>query len=92
MIHSKYPFTYTYENIFFLTFYKDPGKNNKRMKEGRHIFKTDDSDYIARRTYLVSCRFMRLKDLFDNETQHIFQLDCDNPFYEMAFIKITSVN
>tara|TARA_B100001287_G_scaffold4219_2_gene3172 strand:- start:9956 stop:10801 length:846 start_codon:yes stop_codon:yes gene_type:complete len=85
---TKYPFTYTFENIG-PTFYKDLEKNNKRMKEGRHIFKTDDLDFIARRTYLASCRFMRLKDLFDNELQHIFQLDCDtilrNGFHQTHF-------
>ena len=36
------------------------------MKEGRHIFKTDDLDYIARRTYLASVRFMRLNQPFKN--------------------------
>ena len=85
---KKYPFTYSYEDVS-PTFYKDLDKNVKRMKEGRHIFKTDDLDYIARRTYLASCRFMRLKELFDRETQYVFQLDCDtilrNGFHQNKF-------
>ena len=64
------------------------------MKEGQDIFKTGDHDYIARRTYLASARFMRLYELFNNPNQHVFQLDCDtilrNGFHQADFRKIAA--
>jgi len=67
--------------------------SKKRMKEGQHIFKTDDLDYIARRTYLASVRFMRIAHLFKYDSQHILQVDCDtvlrNGFFQNEFQDLT---
>lgn len=91
-LQSKYKFTYTHESVT-KDFYANLDKNKKRMKEGIHIFKTNDLDYIARRTYLASVRFMRLNQLFKNPHQHIFQIDCDtilrNGFHTADFRQLT---
>lgn len=87
-LSKNFRFTYTYEDINN-EFYKNLRKNNKRMKEGIEIFKTKDLDYIARRTYLASVRFMRLSQLFKYEDQKVLQLDCDtilkNGFHQSTF-------
>ena len=62
-LSEKYKFTYSYEETN-MDFYKLLAKNKKRMKEGVHIFKTGDLDFIARKTYLASVRFMRLNEIF----------------------------
>tara|TARA_X000000368_G_C23057758_1_gene724812 strand:+ start:2439 stop:3287 length:849 start_codon:yes stop_codon:yes gene_type:complete len=84
----QFNFTYSYEHVSE-QLYKDLKKNTKRMKEGQDIFKTGDLDYIARRTYLASARFMRLHELFKADDQYIFQLDCDtvlrNGFHQKDF-------
>ena len=86
-----HPFTYSYENID-KELYSNLKKNHKRKKEAQDIFKTGDLDYIARRTYLASARFMRLYEIFQKEDQHIFQLDCDtvlrNGFHQRDFRQI----
>lgn len=90
-LSSKFKFTYTWEDTLPI-FYENLKKNNKRMKEGKDIFKTDDLNYIARRTYLASVRFMRLDELFRNKDQFIFQIDCDtvlkNGFHQSNFIEL----
>jgi len=90
-LQSKYKFTYTWEDVDN-KFYTNLKKNHKRMKDGIDIFKTSDLDYIARRTYLASVRFMRLDELFPNKTQHVFQIDCDsilrNGFHQSAFMNL----
>ena len=49
------------------------------MREGMSIFKTADINYIARRTYLASVRFMRGRNqLFKNKDTHVLQIDCDS--------------
>ena len=73
-LSRHFNFTYSYEHVKE-DLYKNLGKNPKRMKEGQDIFKTGDHDYIARRTYLASARFMRLYELFNKPNQNIFQLD-----------------
>lgn len=87
-LSDRFKFTYTWENID-KDFYKNLPKNIKRMKEGIDIFKTSDLDYIARRTYLASVRFMRLNQLFQHNTQYVLQLDCDtvlkNGFHKNDF-------
>ena len=89
---AVYSFTYTYEQVNE-DFYKSLAKNKKRMKEGQHIFKTNDLDYIARRTYLASVRFMRLAHLFKRDHQYILQVDCDtvlrNGFFQNDFKDLT---
>ena len=64
------------------------------MKEGMHIFKTNDLDYIARRTYSCKCKILRLTQLFKKiPIQHIFQIDCDtilrNGFHTADFRQLT---
>lgn len=85
-------FTYTWEDVSD-EFYINLKKNHKRMKDGMDIFKTSDINYIARRTYLASVRFMRLKELFLHKHQHILQIDCDsilrNGFHQSAFQELT---
>lgn len=92
-LSRHFNFTYSYEHVKE-DLYKDLGKNPKRMKEGQDIFKTGDHDYIARRTYLASARFMRLYELFNKPNQNIFQLDCDtilrNGFHQNDFRQIAS--
>lgn len=87
-LSQNFKFTYTWEDIS-PTFYKQLKKNNKKMKEGMDIFKTSDLDYIARRTYLASVRFMRLDEIFKNPNQYILQVDCDtvlkNGFHQSNF-------
>ena len=91
-LSEKYKFTYSYEETN-MDFYKLLGKNKKRMKEGVHIFKTGDLDFIARKTYLASVRFMRLNQIFKSGHQYILQLDCDtvlkNGFHRTDFRHIT---
>jgi len=92
-LKDAYKFTYSYENVDDL-FYHDMPKNKSKMKEGFDIFKTRDIDYIGRRTYLASVRFMRMKELFTLPDQHILQLDCDsilrNGFHMNDFIHLTT--
>ena len=92
-LSRHFNFTYSYEHVKE-DLYKNLGKNPKRMKEGQDIFKTGDHDYIARRTYLASARFMRLYELFNKPNQNIFQLDCDtvlrNGFHQNDFRQIAS--
>lgn len=87
-LSQKFNFTYTWENID-KDFYKNLPKNSKKMKDGVEIFKTNDFDYIARRTYLASARFMRLPQLFQHGSQYVLQLDCDtvlkNGFHKSVF-------
>lgn len=89
--HPK--FTYTYE-IVNEDFYKDMIKNKHKMRDGMSIFKTNDLDFIAKRTYLASCRFMRIQQLFKNPYQCILQLDCDtilkNGFHQSKFRDIAN--
>ena len=91
-LSEKFKFTYSYEETN-MDFYKLLGKNKKRMKEGVHIFKTGDLDFIARKTYLASVRFMRLNQIFKSRHQYILQLDCDtvlkNGFHRTDFRNIT---
>ena len=91
-LSKKFRFTYTWEDTNPL-FYENLKKNNKRMKEGMNIFATKDLDYIARRTYLASVRFMRLDELFKNTNQYILQVDCDsilkNGFHQSNFIELS---
>lgn len=92
-LSQHFKFTYSYEHVKE-DLYKNLDKNIKRMKEGQDIFKTGDHNYIARRTYLASARFMRLFELFHNPLQNIFQLDCDtilrNGFHQNDFRTIAS--
>jgi hypothetical protein len=91
-LSARYKFTYTWEDIDN-DFYKSLDKNNKKMKEGIDIFKTRDLDYIARRTYLASARFMRLHEIFNCKEQHILALDCDtvlkNGFHKSDFVELS---
>jgi len=92
-IQARYNFTYTWEDVN-LDFYKNIPKNKIRMKEGMDIFKTKDLDFIARRTYLASTRFMQCAKLFPSENQNILQIDCDsilrNGFHMSDFQVITN--
>ena len=85
-------FTYTWEDVS-ADFYVTLPKNKNRMREGMSIFKTADIDYIARRTYLASVRFMRLNQLFKNKDTHVLQIDCDsilrNGFHQSKFRDLT---
>ena len=91
-LSEKFKFTYSYEETN-MDFYKLLQKNHKRMKEGVHIFKTGDLDFIARKTYLASVRFMRLNQIFKSRHQYILQLDCDtvlkNGFHQTDFRDLT---
>lgn len=93
-LSEKFRFTYTWEDVTD-KFYVDLPKRTSKMKEGMDIFKTKDVNYIARRTYLASVRFMRLPELFPNDTQHILQIDCDtilrNGFHKTDFENITTM-
>lgn len=90
---DKFKFTYTWENTSE-KFYKDLPKNKSMMGEGMQIFKTGDLDYIARRTYLASVRFIRMAEIFTNPKQRILQIDCDsilrNGFHLIDFEKVTT--
>lgn len=92
-LQARKRFTYTYEDIPE-NFYVNLPKRKSRMGEGIDIFKTGDLDYIARRTYLASVRFMRLHELFPSEQQYVLQLDCDsilrNGFHRNEFETITA--
>jgi len=89
---KNYNFTYSFEEINE-GFYESLAKNNKRMKEGMNIFKTKDLNFIARKTYLASARFMRLSQLFKHNHQYVLQLDCDtvlkNGFHQADFRDLT---
>jgi len=91
-LQQLFKFTYSYENVDE-QFYIDMPKNNSKMKEGFDIFKTRDVNYIARRTYLASVRFMRFKELFTRRDQNILQIDCDsilrNGFHRNDFEQLT---
>lgn len=91
-LSKKFKFSYSYEDVNE-TFYKDLPKNKLLMADGIDIFKTDDINYIARRTYLASVRFMRLSELFTDPEQFVLQVDCDsilrNGFHLRNFIEIT---
>jgi len=91
-LSNNFKFTYTWETVT-QDFYNNLPKNNKKMKEGFDIFKTSDVDYVARRTYLASARFMRLNELFKNSNQYILQIDCDsilkNGFHLRDFENLT---
>lgn len=90
---EKFKFTYTYEDVDN-QFYVDLPKNKHMMDEGINIFKTSDLDYIARRTYLASVRFIRMAEIFTNPQQRILQIDCDSilrtGFHLKDFIEVTS--
>ncbi len=92
-ISNLYKFTYTWEDTNE-QFYKDLPKNKSMMGEGMQIFKTADLDYIARRTYLASVRFIRMAEIFTNHKQRILQIDCDsilrNGFHLIEFEKVTT--
>ena len=89
---NNYNFTYSFEEVKE-GFYESLAKNNKRMKEGMNIFKTKDLNFIARKTYLASARFMRLSQLFKHNHQYVLQLDCDtvlkNGFHQADFRDLT---
>ena len=90
---NKFKFTYTWEDVD-AQFYKDLPKNKSMMGEGMQIFKTSDLDYIARRTYLASVRFIHMAEIFTNPHQRILQIDCDsilrNGFHLVDFEKVTT--
>jgi hypothetical protein len=92
-IMNLYKFTYTWEDTNE-QFYKDLPKNKNMMGEGMQIFKTAYLDYIARRTYLASVRFIRMAEIFTNHKQRILQIDCDsilrNGFHLIDFEKVTT--
>lgn len=92
-LSKQYKFTYTYEDVDN-QFYVDLPKNKNMMGEGISIFQTGDLDYIARRTYLASVRFIRLAEIFTNPKQRILQIDCDSilrsGFHLSQFEKITT--
>jgi len=73
-LHS---FTYTWEDID-PQFYIALPKRLHQMRDGYSIFNIADPDYVARRTYLASVRFMRLPQLFKHEDTHVLQIDCDS--------------
>ena len=90
---GRYKFTYTWEDTNE-QFYKDLPKNKSMMGEGMQIFKTSDIDYIARRTYLASVRFIRMAEIFTYPHQRILQIDCDsilrNGFHGHEFEEVTN--
>lgn len=92
-LSDQYKFTYTWEDVNE-QFYKDLPKNKSLMGEGMQIFKTSNLDYIARRTYLASVRFIRMAEIFTNPKQRILQIDCDsilrNGFHLVDFEQVTT--
>ena len=90
---GRYKFTYTWEDTSE-QFYKDLPKNKSMMGEGMQIFNTSDLDYIARRTYLASVRFIRMAEIFTYPHQRILQIDCDsilrNGFHGHEFEEVTN--
>lgn len=82
--------SYTYE-VIDENFLKSIPINTRR-EEGKEIWGTDNILEVIEKTYYASSRFMRLTELF-NETQHIFQIDCDslmqNPIKEEEFRTLT---
>jgi len=92
-LKDQYKFTYTWENVNE-QFYIDLPKNKSMMGEGMQIFKTSDINYIARRTYLASVRFIRMAEIFTNPIQKVLQIDCDsilrNGFHPINFEEVTT--
>tara|TARA_A200000159_G_C7335393_1_gene344886 strand:+ start:2600 stop:3451 length:852 start_codon:yes stop_codon:yes gene_type:complete len=92
-LKDQYKFTYTWENVNE-QFYIDLPKNKSMMGEGMQIFKTSDINYIARRTYLASVRFIRMAEIFTNPIQKVLQIDCDsilrNGFHPITFEEVTT--